>query len=496
MFPLVNIQYHGDVDIAYWEYTLALVYLFVLYLWAARRKNQMIKKAPEYRYFIWGLLAKVFGGAVFSFIYFYYYEGGDTISYFFSAVSMSKLAAKDFLAYLHVLFGEISYENRSYFDMDTGWPYGYVYFDPRSFFVIRTISPLVIITFNSYLVTTIVLATLSYLGIWNCFRTFVSYYPSLMHKLAIAFLFMPSVIFWGSAILKDTFTLSAMCWWIYCMDQIYFKKRSIQANAFGLFLSAVFMVVMKPYIFMVLIPVTLLWVFHSRITAIRNGLVKFLVLPLATIALMVFSINVMEWMADRLDKFSLDRALRTIEVIQADMKRTEQYGSGYFDIGELDGTWLGVLKKFPVATNAALFRPYVWESGSATMFISALENLWLLLLVMGMLWRTRILFFIRCMFGNPLVMLSLVFALLFGFTIGVTTPNFGALVRFKIPLIPLLVAGVFIIGHLNDRRRYLMSQGRVFNLGDYTHGDPIAKAVREKETDPVKRPRRPGWKRA
>ena len=471
MFPLVSTLYYGEVDIAYWEYTLALVYLFVLYIWAARRKNLNVKQSPEYRYFIWGLMAKVLGGVVFSFIYFYYYGGGDTVSYFYSAVALSKLAVKDLYGYFNVVFGAASEENRTFFDMETGWPYGYVYYDPRSFFVIRTISPLVILTFNSYLVTTIVLATFSYAGVWNCYRTFVSYFPSLDREMAIAFLFMPSVIFWGSAILKDTFTLSATCWWIYCTDQIYFKKRSIPSNMVGLFLSAIVIIVMKPYIFMVLFPVTLLWVFHSRISAIRNVLIKFILLPVATISLMVISINVLEWMGDRLDKFSLDRALRTIEVIQADMKREQQYGKGYFDIGELDGTWFGVLRKFPVATNAAFFRPYVWEASSPTMLISALENLWLLALVFITLLRTRVVFFIQCMFGSPLVMLSLVFAILFGFTVGVTTPNFGALVRFKIPLIPLLVAGVFIVGYLNKRRRYLLDRGKPFRLNDFSKGE-------------------------
>lgn len=471
MFPLVSTLYYGEVDIAYWEYTLALLYLIVLYMWAARRKNLNIKRAPEYRFFIWGLMAKVLGGVVFSFIYFYYYGGGDTVSYFYSAVSLSKLAAKDPYGYLNVVFGAASIENRTFFDMDTGWPYGYVYYDPRSFFVIKTISPLVLFTLNSYLVTTIALAALSYSGVWNCYRTFVSYFPSLDREMAIAFLFMPSVIFWGSAILKDTFTLSATCWWIYCTDQLYFKKRSVTSNVFGLFLSATVIIVMKPYIFMVLFPVTLLWVFHSRISAIRSVLIKFFLLPVATISLMVISINVLEWMGDRLDKFSLDRALKTIEVIQADMKREQQYGKGYFDIGELDGTWLGVLSKFPVATNAAFFRPYVWEANSPTMLISALENLWLMVLVFLMLLRTRFLFFVRCMFGSPLVMLSLVFAILFGFTVGVTTPNFGALVRFKIPLIPLLVAGVYIVGYLNKKRLYMIAHGRPFRISDYSKGE-------------------------
>ena len=195
MFPLVYIHYHGDVDIAYWEWALAVLYVFVLFLYFARRKNLMLKVAPEYRYYLWGLMAKLMGGVFFSLIYFYYYQGGDTTAFFYSAVAMRNMAFEDPLEYLRQLFGDNTLRAWSAYTMDTRKPYQYVFLDDRTFAVIQITSVMAIFTFKSYLITTLLVASFSFYGIWLGFRTFVSYFPELTGKLAIAFLFMPSTVF-------------------------------------------------------------------------------------------------------------------------------------------------------------------------------------------------------------------------------------------------------------------------------------------------------------
>lgn len=469
---LLWVYYHGYVDIEYWEWTLGLVFLFVMYAWAARQKGMMIERYPEYRHFIYGLFAKVIGGVTFSLIYFYYYKGGDTIGYFYSAVAMSNLAQLNFQDFLSVLFGPNDKEHLSLFNETIGYPYGFVFHESRAFFVVRLISPLVMLTFHSYLVTTLILSMVSYIGIWRCYRTFVSYFPSLTNKLAIAFLYMPSVIFWGSAIMKDTFTLSAAFWWVHCVDEIFYKQRRVLFNSVGLVVSAAFMLMIKPYIFMAILPVTILWLLYFQVSRIRSALVKFILIP-ASIALMLgASLFVLTKLGGNLDKFSLDRMVETIQSTQGDMVKSEQYGSNYFNVGEIDGTVFGLLSKFPVATNAALFRPYLWESRSVVMVLSALENTWLLGFVILVMIRTQVRFFLRVVLGNPLVLMTFSFSVLFAFFIGISTPNFGALVRFKIPLVPMMVSCLYIATFLNAKRREAKREGRPFDLSAYRKGEP------------------------
>ncbi len=472
---LVWVFGQGYVGIDYWEWAMAALYVVILFVYFARIKNVNIKTAPEYRHFLWGLWAKVLGGVAFSLIYFYYYAGGDTIMYFYSAVALSKMATNvDFFTYLNVVFGPNDQAHLNLFNDLTGWPFAYMYFDSRAYFVVRLISPLVIATFNSYLITTIVLASWSYFGIWRCYRTFVSYFPALTDKFAIAFLYMPSVMFWGSGIMKDTFTMSATCWWIHCLDEVFFKRRRLGYNIVGLLVSSSALIVMKPYIFMALFPASVLWLLYFRVARLRSAFLKFILMPVAFFGMLGASFYVLNSLGDKLDKFSLDKAVGTVVTLQADMKRAEQYGGNYFDIGPIDGTLPNLLGKFPVATTAALFRPFIWEARNVVMLLSGVENVWLLGFCMLLLLRTQVRFFFRAIVGNPLVLLCMVFVLLFGFTVGISTPNFGALVRFKIPLIPFMVSAFYIISYLNEHRRFAVRNHLRFSIRDFVSGQPRA----------------------
>lgn len=449
-----------------------LIYLLIMYFYFARIKNIRVKKQPEYKYFLFGLYAKIFGGIVFSMIYFYYYKGGDTISYFYSATALSNLAKTEFFDYLKVLFGPNTVEMRQYFTMETGFPYYFVYYESRAYMVVRLISILIMFTFNSYLITTVVISSISYFGIFRFYQTLVSYYPSLMKPLAYAVIFMPSAIFWGSAILKDTFTFSALCWYLHAVDNLVFKKRSVLFSWSALIVSVLVMITIKPYIFMVLMPASLVWVSYNRVARIKNAIIKYLILPITVVGLMITTLFVLTSLGGYLDKFSLDSALRTIVVTQNDMTRAEQYGQNYFDVGPIDKSWASVFSKFPIATSAGLFRPFLWECNSFVMAMAGLENLFILLLSLYVMLKGQVFYTMRLITANPLLLTFMIFTVSYAFVIGITTPNFGALVRFKIPLLPLFVSSLFIVDHILEHRRLTLKSGRRFDAKLYVDGEP------------------------
>ena len=464
---------HSIIDIQAWEYLVLVLYVSFVAVFFARRKKMMIAKHPEYKYYLWGLYAKVIGGLFFALIYVYYYGNGDTISFYLSSEPLVNLLYKSPIMYLKALFASNSVENRfKFFDPYTGYPMGYVYYDPRTYFLVRIISPLTALTFKSFLLTGALVSTIAFSGVWKLYGTLVRYYPSLMGKLAIAVLFIPSSLFWGSGIIKDTFTFSAMCWYIYALDNIFFQRTRIFHSWTAVVLATILLIGMKPYIFMILFPASLFWLLYHRIAKIRNALIRFLVLPMGIALFIGISLWTLDALGDRLSKFSLDKALNTMILSQEDMKRSNQYGENYFDIGEFDGTWSGVFSKLPVATFAGLFLPSLIHVNNIVMAIAALENTWLLLLFISILFRTRLFFFLVLLRTNPLLQMFFFFAFSYAFMIGVTTPNFGALVRFKIPLLPLFVAGMFITDHILQERRKTLLKGRRFRFEWFTDGDP------------------------
>lgn len=490
MNPLIFVYYHGNVDIEVWEWLLGLLYTILLYVWFAKKKRAMIKQAPEYRYFIWGVLAKLVGGVAFCLIYFYYYGGGDTIIYFYSGVAMRNMALEDPVEYLRQLFGDNSMQALTSYTLNTAKPFGFMFLDDRTFTVVRIASLLALATFNSYLISTLLIATASFFGVWACYRTFVSYFPQLSGPIATGFLFMPSSVFWGSAILKDTVTFSAVCWWVHAVDEIFFKRRRMVGRSAILVVSGMLMIMVKPYIFMVLLAATLLWIFYFRVVRIRNVLFKFVLLPIVMLLFAGSTLFILSKLGGALGQFSLDNALQSIEMTQSDMVRSEQYGTNSFNVGKLDGTWWGLFAKFPIATNAALFRPYIWECNNFAMYLSGLENTWVLGMAALALLRAGPRFFLRCIGGVPILLMSTIFALLFAFVCGVSTPNFGALVRFKIPMVPFFICTMYIIVYLSRIKRALNDRNLRFDLRDFRMGSGHVRDV----VDAVRRARKPGGK--
>ena len=130
------------------------------------------------------------------------------MNYFRDAVCMARLLVTDPTGFIVVMTEGLSIENYFYFNEGTGYP---IYFrDAQTFFVVRIASFFVILGAGSFIVSTMLFAYASYAGIWKLYQLFVMEFPELKKQMAIAILFIPSVFFWGSGIMKDTITLSAI----------------------------------------------------------------------------------------------------------------------------------------------------------------------------------------------------------------------------------------------------------------------------------------------
>jgi hypothetical protein len=461
------------VNVDLWEYLLVALYIVIIGTVFSRRKNLQIGRHSEYRYYLWALYAKILGGVLFTLIYIYYYGNGDTLSYFNASTALSNVARENPALYLEALFADNTMENYSrFFTQRTGYPLDYVYIDDRTYILVRFVSVLTLFALNSILLSVAVVSTVAFGGVWQLYRTLVRYFPSLQWQLAVSVLFFPSVVFWGSGIMKDTFTFTGLCWFIYALDNIFFLKRDLSRSWVNLLFASFVMVAMKPYVFMMIVPSGLLWVLYYRVKRFRNAFVRLFILPVGVLSMGGLSFYILNKLEGSLGKFSLNQALDTIILAQSDMKRSEQYGRNFFDLGAIEPTWGSVFSKFPQAVFAGLYRPALVEVNNVVMLLTALENTFLLLLTFYILMRSRIVFLFTLLFQNPMLQMFYLFSISYAFMIAITTPNFGAMVRFKIPLLPLFVSALFITSFILDRRREADRRGRPFRFSDYEDGEP------------------------
>jgi uncharacterized membrane protein len=325
--------------------------------------------------------------------------------------------------------------------------------DSKTFAVCKLTSPILILTNGSYFGTTIIISSLSFIPIWRLYKSVLTNFPVLHKELAISFLFVPSVLFWGSGIMKDTYTFAATCL-IVSSIQYIIRKENIGLNIIIILISAYSILSIKPYILNILIPSIGIWIYAIVIQKVENIIFKTLILPVVLLMALAGSYFVLSSLSSNMDKFALDKAVETANITSNDLKRSEQYGDNSFDIGTIDGSPIGMISLFPQATFAGLFRPMIIESRSVVMLLSGVENLLLLILLILTFWRTKFRLVIKLIRTTPILLFFFVFSILFAFMLGITTPNFGALVRFKIPLLPFFSSGLIIIYSTNKIVQY------------------------------------------
>jgi hypothetical protein len=119
-------------------------------------------------------------------------------------------------------------------------------------------------------------------------------------------------------------------------------------------------------------------------------------------------------------------------------------GSAY-SLGKMEYTPLGYLKKFPAAVNVTFFRPYITEVNKPLIFLSFLQGLFFTFFTLYIIFRYNFVRFFGQLFKSYDAIALLGFSLFFGFITGLTSYNFGALDRYKIPCLSTYIIALLIV---------------------------------------------------
>ncbi len=423
-------------------------YLIIVFAIAYRYKNN--HKQDHYVYFIPALACKIFGGTCLCFIYTYYYtEGGDVTNYYYTSCTyINVLLDGEFSKFFDLL--SFSSTDGISFITTTG-KYGNICFstaDTYALFTVRLTLLFCLLGCKSFIASTILLSSFSFIGLWKLYGVFIDHFPELKKQFAIAIFFIPSVFFWGSGILKDTYSLSAVGFYTYAFYKFLILKDKKIKYLLLLLTSALIIILIKPYIFFALAPGSIIWNYFYKIKSIKNPLLRVMSIPIILVLIGTIVTLGLQFFGKYLGEYNLDNVLVKAVKTQQDLIRS-QYGGNNYDIGEFEPTLNGISSKIPAALNMALFRPFIWDARNPVMLISGLENLFMLGFSIFIVIKVKFTTLIKSLFSHPLLIFSFLFALFFAFSVGLTTANYGALVRLKIPCIPFYLSSLFILYHLN-----------------------------------------------
>jgi hypothetical protein len=314
----------------------------------------------------------------------------------------------------------------------------------NNYMVTRLVTIFAFFSFSRYLIINLFFAMLAFSGVWRLYRFFYSLYPHLHKQLAIAILYLPTVIFWSSGILKDSICMGALGWITYSLYEILFKKNRIFINTIIVVAAGYMLVIVKVYILVSYLPFFGLFLFLKNISNIRSTFLKvFIVFTLIITSLSLFT-QIMSKFKETLGEYGGESITKSVERHQSAYANKEATSS--FSLGvEFDGSLLSLIKIGPAAIIATLYRPFLWESRNLTTLLSSFESLFIIIFTLSVLFIYGPFHFVNVCIKNPTVIYCILFSLLFAMFVGATTPNFGSLVRYKIPCMPFYLIALFLI---------------------------------------------------
>ena len=424
---------------------LVVVYAFAYFI------RPFVTESSTKKYFIPGLTVKIIGALAVGFIYQFYYAGGDTFTYFHLGSRYIWEAFKDspILAFKLIFAGK-EYVGDTFQYASKIYTYG----DLSSYFVVRVAGLLDILTFHTYSATAILFACISFSGLWAMYHVFYRLHPTLHYYLAIAVLFVPSVFFWGSGILKDTITIGALGWATFGIYFVFIEKRHLFLSTFILLLSIYTIYTVKVYIILCFIPAAILWIFYLRISNVKNVFLKIIIAPFVLVLAGFTGYYSIVKVGEVNPRYDIENLANTARVTAEWIHYvSERSGGSAYTLGDFDYTPAGMIRKFPQAVWVSLYRPHLWEVTNPVMLLSALESFALLIFTLYVFYTAGIAKGFRLISSNPILIFCFLFSIVFAFAVGISTYNFGSLVRYKIPFYPFFVSGLIILLYYSKRDR-------------------------------------------
>ncbi|MEM6264427.1 MAG: hypothetical protein AAGI38_18070 [Bacteroidota bacterium] len=282
-----------------------------------------------------------------------------------------------------------------------------------------------LLTFNSYWALTFSFGTFAFGGLWAMFRGFCRIFPQYKKVLGISLIFFPSVLFWGSGLMKDPLVLGLLGWWVYSWLNLIVFQRRFWISVLILLVTTLLIAIIKVYILYGLLIATLVmlmvwgwkqWVHLPILWLYGMGTALVCLIILTTPDLGFRFVIHQQWHVEQV-------ALRN--------------PFSYYSLGDISGGWSGILPKIPPAIWVSFFRPYPWETDISAMSLYALESFLLLGITIWLVGRMVVSRNWTRLFRNTVWTFCWSFSLSVATVLGLYTYSFGTMARYRILILPL-----------------------------------------------------------
>jgi len=421
---------------------LLLVIIYTaFFLFLIRRMKFFALENIGKRYVSLIFLLKVTAGCLLGLIYTYYYTDRSTADTF------------KFFDDGNILFGALFQNPKHFFEMLTGinsdspelsqyyermnaWYNIDVLFNDNHTLV-RLNAIFRFFSFGNYYVHVVFINFISFCGLISLFKLFQSFQKNKSKELFAGVMLLPSMLFWGSGLLKDGLLIFALGMLLYSLNKIIFSRHSA-INIVAFISCLLLLTITKLYVLIIIFPGIIAW-YWSRDNRGRAILVKFLFCYAIYFGL---AFNVGEFN----NKYKVQDLIyykqKNFYVLAENTK-----AKSVISIDQVEPTAWSIINHSPRAMLRVLGRPFATDSKSPLILMAALENILVLIIIL-----ICILSYKKAGFLNqPVFYFSIFFVTLMYSLIGLITPILGAMVRYKVPALPFLM---FIFISIYDQEKF------------------------------------------
>ena len=412
-----------------------LIY-FLIFLYVIQKANFFKIEEISIRQLWIFFSIKIFAGLTLWYIYSNHYtlrNTSDAFRYFDDAMIVRNNLIEKPLDFFKILLG---YDNGSeyfkaeYYEKMSTWnkPYYHrTYNDNMT--IIRLNMVFSLFSGGNYHVHTVLANVLSFIGLTAFLKGLKVFFKGKVAALACLVFLTPSLLFWGSGVLKESIMIFSFG--MFFMSAFKLINRITIRYSFWLMVGFVGLALSKFYVLLALLPFLISYAIVRKF----NFKIAYAYISVLTISSMLaFGFKYVHPKYD-LPDIMMDK--------QKDFINTgiEWKANSLVEISRLDGTAWSMIKTIPEAIRNTLFRPYFPEATNAMMITCSVEIFLIIIFCFLCYYYKSSLKHINI----NLFLLLLFYSLSMATLIGWVTPILGAVVRYKIALLPTLLATFLLI---------------------------------------------------
>jgi hypothetical protein len=398
---------------------------------------RLYKQSTTLKKIYWpALFIKLTAGILLGLLYTYYYTVADTFGFFEDGKKLSAIAREGLTHYAQFLWrgseAEAILLNLNFTE-------------PRALFMSKIVSIFCLLTHDNYWIISLYFSLLSFCCSWKLVDIIVQNFPTLKIASVFAFLFIPSIVFWGSGLMKESVSMAALFFLSMIALKIWIKARISIVEIVLSLISFWILWQLKYYYAAIFLPTVATCIFTKLLVVpvlkIKSPLAEVIIWCLMiTLPFILISFSK--------ENFQPDVFLKVIVRNYQQFQDHSEPGDAIV-FNNLTPEATSILLHSPWALCSGLFRPFIWETQNFLQFAVSVENIFLLVLLITAVPNVKLIFISP---HRSLLLSMILYIVVLCIFLTLSTPNFGTLSRYRVGFLPFLF---FLISIRNPVIHYL-----------------------------------------